>query len=1224
MQRPTLEAANDLARRRARRDPDELVAYRGPAGPTMDAALADVGRRLTADFLGGDVGEALAARVAKAEALGELAELGLDVHEELSDLPWETLVVPRPDGAVPDIGATPLVLHHNVAVFRAASGLGPTPAYKVRGPLRILVAIGSPESQDRSGELLNYEAELTRIVRSVEAARRGGSAYVRVLHRGTVSAIRRALAEDPEGFHVLHLSCHAGPGTLVLEDDDGNEDRVSAKRLVEEAVPAGADLPLVVLAGCATGLRGPAEADTEAKLMSFAEALARRGVPQVLAMQAPVSDPYATELAGELYSWLATARDTDVLVALAEARRACERRRQDLPVDAPRRGEPEWATPALLVRGPRLALYHQAEASGPLHAIEQPALAEGIVVRGVGEFVGRRREEREGRLALAGTKAGLVIHGIGGVGKSTLSAELVRSVGPGMVVASKAGALGIDTLLEEVGLRLAAAGRGFEGGEGLVEAAQALRHADVEWAERWDLLTRILGAVPMLVLLDNFEDNLTGEAGTWSVTDPELADLLGRWARNPGKSKLLVTSRHPFGLPDHADRRLAKLHLGPLSPAETSKLMWQLPGLDDLTRDQRARAYRDVGGHPRTLEYLDALLRRGEARFEDVAARMEDRLAEQGIADPQAWLGSPTRDFDANLAEAVTMAVDDVVLGDLLGELSRTPLARELVVGASVYRHPVDETALAWQVATEIEPVPDPAREARMQRVTDAVAAAAKAGNHNPSLEDLRLSATEQADYRADVEAARRPPLDVPDGLPSAMAAAAAAGLLAPLTRGAQAPRWFVHRWTARAVAELEPVAVRASHAKAARFWAWRVARMPQSREEDVEQQIEARFHHHAAGDADAAIALTSPIVSQLQTWGHYGRAAELCRQTLGWVDERSAIAGAMHGRIASLTHLRGDLDLAERGYRQAIELLESAGDEHEAATTYANLAILFEIRGTYDAAEALYHRAIAIQQRTGDEHNLALNYLNLGNLAGRRGDPAAAEDGYQRALAIQERLGDEAGMALAYNNLGVVSFGRGDLEAAEMRHCRSLEIRERLGDQSGIATSLGNLGGLAAGRGEYDVAEARLRQSLEIQETLGDQAGLADSYGDLGNLAAARGDDETAETFLGRSLEISTRLGDLSGMAQRLSNLGELHAHRGDAEAAAALHVQAFAIRRRLGVPDPARDVGQLSKLRAAVGPERFAEMLASLDADGQAQLLATLDDFDSRQAGDESSPQA
>jgi len=267
LQRATRDAVIDLARYRSRGDSDTLIAYRGPAGSTLDAVLADVGRRLSADFLGGVVGKALAVRVASAERLGERAEIGLEIQAELSDLPWETLVLPGLDGAVPDLGGTPLVLHHNLAVFRAVSGLGPTPAYKIRGPLRILVAIGSPESQDSAGELLNYEAELARIVRSVEDARRGGSAYVRVLHRGTLAEIRRALAEDPEGFHVLHLSCHAGPGELMLEDDDGNEDRVSAERLVQEGVPAGTDLPLVVLAGCATGLSAPTS-NTKSRLRS--------------------------------------------------------------------------------------------------------------------------------------------------------------------------------------------------------------------------------------------------------------------------------------------------------------------------------------------------------------------------------------------------------------------------------------------------------------------------------------------------------------------------------------------------------------------------------------------------------------------------------------------------------------------------------------------------------------------------------------------------------------------------------------------------------------------------------------------------------------------------------------------------------------------------------------------------------------------------------------------
>ena len=86
---------------------------------------------------------------------------------------------------------------------------------------------------------------------------------------------------------------------------------------------------------------------------------------------------------------------------------------------------------------------------------QAPVLAEGVVVREVGDFVGRRAEMREARRALAGQKAGLVLHGIGGVGKSTLAAEVLRSLGEdaGLVV-SKAGQVSVDDVLGEAGARV--------------------------------------------------------------------------------------------------------------------------------------------------------------------------------------------------------------------------------------------------------------------------------------------------------------------------------------------------------------------------------------------------------------------------------------------------------------------------------------------------------------------------------------------------------------------------------------------------------------------------------------------------------------------------------------------------------------------------------------------------------------------------------------------------
>src|SRR5208337_1511585 len=561
----------------------------------------------------------------------------------------------------------PLALHRNVALYRLVAGLGTAPAHKVKGPLRLLVAIASPETGD--AELLDYEAELARIVAAVDPARKKGQAYVRVLNEGSLAAIHTALSQDPEGFHVLHLSCHAQPGELLLETAGGEGDPVSAGRLLEEGVPAGADLPMVVLSGCSTGLAarqarlhpgtagtaraGPGgphvikqdQGEGEAMLASFAAQLIEAGVPQVLAMQAPVTDRYATELCAGFYRRLAADASPDPLLALAEARRAAERDRLALPPSAPQRGPAEWATPALTARGLRLPLFNRREPFGQVHPPQTPVLAEGVVVREVGEFVGRRREMREARRALGGNKAGPVLHVIG-----------------------------------ETGARIHRAASRTPEGERLAQAGLQLRAADVEWADRWRLLAEeILPVLPVTVLLDNFEDNLQpGADGGWQVRDPELAAFLAGWARRPGMSRLVFTCRYPFTLPGQSERRLAGLHLGPLSAAETRKLMWRLPGLDALPAGDRDRAYRDVGGHPRTLEYLDALLRGGQARFDDVAERIEDRLRRRGIPDPAAWLAAPGRDLDASLAEAVTLSVDDAVLSGLLERLAATPLAAAL------------------------------------------------------------------------------------------------------------------------------------------------------------------------------------------------------------------------------------------------------------------------------------------------------------------------------------------------------------------------------------------------------------------------------------------------------------------------------------------------------------------------------------------------------------------
>ena len=1042
--------------------------------------LLALGRGLAEAFLPAAVQEALAAAVADAEQAGAALRLGVTVDEPgWADLPWETLTLRG--------SARPLVLEPRVELYRAVTGLGATPALAIPAPLRILVAIGSPDQDgdgEQAGELLDYEAELRRILDAVDPARRTGRASVRIVRRATLAELRKALSE--QRFHVLHLSCHARPGRLVLEDDDGRPDPVSAERLAAEALPADRGVPLIVLAGCATALTerrakaaeageaGEAGDEGEAALPGLARELLARGVPAVLAMADSVTDRYATLLGGSLYAELALHARPDPLGAFSHARRVVAERLRAARAgsrDARLAALGEWATPTLFIRGPSLPLYDPEQGVEELAPPPEPRFAPGVVVREVGDFVGRRRDERLLRRALTSRKAGVVLHGIGGVGKSSLAAQLLAALGEqARLVVSTFSQTSVDQILDKLGERLLSLGwaEGWDERHPLRRLAVAVRDPKVDWRDRLACLADLLGQRPVVLLLDNFEDNLAPydrHPGTTTsvVGDEQLRELLAAWVEARGQSRLLVTSRFPFTLPRDAHLRLEAHHLGPLSLAETRKLVWRLPALDALEPEQLRRVWVDVGGHPRALEYLDALLGGGQARFDDVTRRLEAALAARGdIPDLARWRAGVAGNLDEALAETITLAANDVLLKGLLTRLDQQPLARRLLQGASVYRLPVDELGLAWQVGEEVDPPADPERAARLARLEAALAALRDAGQE-PSVEAPGLSEQERAQLDADVAARPRPPLRVPDGLREALKAVAGLGLIAPTQPSEQVPvagqAWLVHRWTAAELARLTaPADLTEAHRRAARYWRWRVEVWPQDRQADVEQLLEARYHHQAAGERDQAVAVTWAVCEQLTTWGAWSWAAQLLQETLALLPERSQQAAAFQHALGNLAHRRGDYDHALDWYRKSLTIFEELGDRAGMASSYHQLGIIAYLHGDYDHALDWYRQALTIAEELGDRAGMASTIGQIGVLLTETGRVREGLAWTIRGLSIRVAIGspdvriDVHWLRRQRELLGDEAFGAA--------------LRQELGDEGarGVLGLLDQAGGGASG----------------------------------------------------------------------------------------------------------------------------------------------------------------
>ena len=744
----------------------------------------------------------------------------------------------------------------------------------------------------------------------------------------------------------------------------------------------------------------------------------------------------------------------------------------------------------------------------------------------------------------------------------------------------------------------------------------------------------------MLVLLDNLEDNLRpdGDAG-YVVRDEVLAGLLAAWVADPGMSRLLITCRYQFGLPAGAEQALSFRQLGALSRAETMKLAWSLHALDRLDESQLEQVWRLAGGHPRSLEYLDALLSGGTARYPDVTARLTAAVTRRlSGADRSQWLAARTG-LETALAETVALAADDVLLDDLLIRLDEIPGAVGLLLGVSVYREAVDRNAVLFQAG---QPDPDaehiPDRAAAYEQITSILAAAGITVDESLNLMavpgDVR---TQLAPHLAELHRRPTPPFRPGPELEEQIAACQAASLLTVSEEDGE-PQVSVHRWTAtelagRAAREPSQRLVGVQR-QAAAYWQWREHIWPQERAAGVHDLLEARYHLLQAGDTEDAGQVTEWAVSQLHTWGAWDQEASLIHDTLARLPTDSPRRAAWIGQLGTLAERRGDYDEAARQYQRSLDINERLGDQASIAVCYHQLGILAQHRGDYDEAARQYQHALEIFERLGDQASIAVSYHQLGILAHLRGDYDEAARQYQRALDIKERLGDQASMATTYGQLGILAERRGDYDEAARQYQHALEIFERLGDQASIATAYNSLGSLAYLREDYDEAARQYQRALDIREQLGDQAGMARSYHGLGLVAQRRGDyDEAARQYqraldiherlgdqlgmaticgqLGilahdsrdydeaarqyqRALDIFERLGDQPNMAKSYSQLGVLEKDRGGSlTEAVTWHVRALAIWLRLGVPDAVTDLRRLAAYRRELGAEPFTRLL-------------------------------
>ena len=472
-----------------------------------------------------------------------------------------------------------------------------TPFELATRPLRILFMACSPEDVL---PVLNFEQEEARILQGTEKY----SIFLHVEESGSLAGLQEQIeASDAGYFDVVHLSGHAGiddkthEPVFYMEDLSGQCDKVSPDRLATVFNDCEQYPRVLFLSGCRTG-------EAQDHSQAFSERMVTLGLPVVLGWALPVNDAAATEAACYFYEKLSTG--ISVAQALVTARRRLHEYEQDQVKQGRMLRPNNWHL---------LRLYTDATPLTPLiskpHAWTEQVSPESKqrFLDPVGQqtevcdrrgFIGRRRLLQGCLRALVRPNnhpdavLGILLHGMGGLGKSSTAARLADRLQASHTLVVWRGKIDDTRIRQEL--------HGYL-------AAMAGSRASLQ-----QQLVEVFQKNTLLLVFDDFEQNLDSPEVEKGITfTPDslhlIQQVLAAIQQSASRSRVIITSRYPPPI----DARYP-LYTGEPNRLRGTDLEKKCHTLSQLKKDSpldatlRQTAITLADGIPRLLEWMNKAL----------------------------------------------------------------------------------------------------------------------------------------------------------------------------------------------------------------------------------------------------------------------------------------------------------------------------------------------------------------------------------------------------------------------------------------------------------------------------------------------------------------------------------------------------------------------------------------------------------------------------------------
>jgi DNA-binding SARP family transcriptional activator len=195
--------------------------------------------------------------------------------------------------------------------------------------------------------------------------------------------------------------------------------------------------------------------------------------------------------------------------------------------------------------------------------------------------------------------------------------------------------------------------------------------------------------------------------------------------------------------------------------------------------------------------------------------------------------------------------------------------------------------------------------------------------------------------------------------------------------------------------------------------------------------------------------------------------------------------------KIGEVHHRRGEWDLAEHHFQNALAALGEVGALGERARLHADWSLTAHQRDEAAQALSLAHEALELAKAADDVHALAQAHNVLGILARHQGDADLARHHLERSLDLAETLNDPGARVAALNNLALVWAADGETERALQLAETALAQCTLSGDRHHQAALHSNVADLLYASGRREAAMAHFKQAAVLFAEIGREADL-------------------------------------------------------------------------------------------------------------------------------------